>query len=45
MNGTFCRETLKEALEYWQPDIFNTDQWSQYTSKKFTNILKKKYSD
>ncbi len=33
--------TLNEALSlYPKPDIFNTDQGSQYTSIEFTNILK-----
>ncbi len=41
MDKTFCIETLNEALSlYPKPDIFNTDQGSQYTSIEFTNILK-----
>lgn len=35
----FCIEWLKEALEKYKPEIFNSDQWSQFTSIKFTNIL------
>jgi len=39
----FCIEVLNEALEkYGQPEIFNTDQGSQYTSEEFTGILKSK---
>jgi putative transposase len=34
-------ETLKEALEQGKPEIFNTDQGSQFTSPQFTEILKK----
>ncbi len=34
-------EVLKEALKkHGKPEIFNTDQGSQFTSKKFIDILK-----
>ncbi|MBN4054303.1 IS3 family transposase [Nitrospira defluvii] len=37
----FCIEALNEALEkHGRPEIFNTDQGSQYTSDEFTGILK-----
>lgn len=37
----FCIDALKEALhKYGKPDIFNTDQGSQYTSEEFTGVLK-----
>ena len=37
----FCVEALEEALaRYGKPEIFNTDQGSQFTSPEFTNILK-----
>ena len=37
----FCVQALKEAIDrYGIPDIFNTDQGSQFTSFQFTNILK-----
>ena len=37
----FCVEALQEALSrYGQPDIFNTDQGSQFTSEDFTDTLK-----
>jgi len=39
MDVWFCTECLKEALEISKPEIFNTDQWSQFTSEKFTSIL------
>ena len=35
----FCIEALEEALEKGNPDIFNTDQGSQFTSNDFTGIL------
>jgi putative transposase len=36
----FCTEALEEALtRYGKPDIFNTDQGSQFTSMAFTGIL------
>ena len=36
----FCVEALKEALEYGSPDIFNTDQGSQFTSEEFIRVLR-----
>ena len=37
----FCKEALESALKKWgKPEIFNTDQGSQFTSKTFTQILK-----
>jgi len=35
----FCLEALDEALAVKQPDIFNTDQGSQFTSTTFTDRL------
>lgn len=35
----FCSSTLLESLQTEQPDIFNTDQGSQFTSNEFTSIL------
>jgi len=41
MDTGFCIEALEEALEiYGAPEIFNTDQGSQFTSIGFTNVLK-----
>ena len=37
----FCVEALEEALEYGTPEIFNTDQGSQFTSDEFITVLKK----
>jgi putative transposase len=40
MDTRFCVEALNEALEkYGTPEIFNTDQGSQFTSTEFTGIL------
>jgi putative transposase len=37
----FCIEALEEALgKYGKPEIFNSDQGSQFTSPRFTRILK-----
>ena len=42
MDAGFCVEALNEALStYGKPDIFNTDQGSQFTSFDFTGVLKK----
>jgi putative transposase len=41
MDARFCIEALNEALaEYGKPEIFNTDQGSQFTSLDFTGELK-----
>jgi putative transposase len=40
MDVKFCCNALEEALEkYGKPEIFNSDQGSQFTSKDFTQIL------
>jgi len=40
MDSDFCVEALKEALDrYGCPEIFNTDQGSQFTSDDFTSVL------
>jgi len=36
----FCIEALEEALKKGKPEIFNTDQGSQFTSEDFTALLK-----
>lgn len=42
MEADFCVDALEEALErYGKPDIFNTDQGSQFTSEAFTEALNK----
>ncbi len=41
LDRSFCIDALKEALsKYGRPEIFNTDQGSQYTSDEFTGILR-----
>lgn len=41
LDTEFCVQALKEAISlYGVPEIFNTDQGSQYTSLSFTNVLK-----
>jgi putative transposase len=40
MEADFCVETLEEALaRYDRPQIFNSDQGSQFTSVPFTDVL------
>lgn len=40
MDVNFCCNALQEALKkYGKPEIFNSDQGSQFTSKDFTQIL------
>jgi putative transposase len=40
LDADFCVSALEEALlKYGIPDIFNTDQGSQFTSFAFTNVL------
>ena len=40
MDAGFCVEALKDALaRYGTPEIFNTDQGSQFTSTDFTDVL------
>ena len=41
LDVSFCSEALEEAImKYGIPEIFNTDQGSQFTSEAFTGILK-----
>jgi len=39
MEADFCIETLHKALEGGKPEIFNSDQGSQFTSTGFTGAL------
>ena len=40
LDASFCVEALHEALEhYGPPEIFNSDQGSQFTSGDFTDVL------
>ena len=40
MEAAFCVETLEDALSrHGKPEIFNTDQGSQFTGAAFTGVL------
>ena len=40
MEAAFCVETLEDAMaRHGKPDIFNTDQGSQFTGAAFTGVL------
>jgi putative transposase len=39
LEGTFCQTALDTALQHGQPEIFNTDQGSQFTAQAFTGRL------
>lgn len=39
MEAGFCAAALREALQKGRPEIFNTDQGSQFTSEEFTSVL------
>jgi putative transposase len=41
LDVAFCCEALELALKRAKPEIFNTDQGSQFTSLDFTGILKR----
>ena len=44
LEAAFCVETLEDALaRYGKPDIFNTDQGSQFTGAAFTGALIKNW--
>ena len=40
LENTFCVGALQDALLIVTPEIFNTDQGSQFTSEEFLNVLK-----
>lgn len=39
LEGYFCLEALEEALSVSRPEIFNTDQGVQFTTRRFTDVL------
>lgn len=42
LTADFCVAALNEAiLRYGKPEVFNSDQGSQFTSEEFTGVLKK----
>ncbi len=42
MENNFCMSALGRALHVGHPEIFNSDQGSQFTSNAFTGILKER---
>jgi putative transposase len=40
LDSSFCVEALEDALNQGRPEIFNTDQGSQFTSDEFTDVLR-----
>ena len=42
MESEFCVSALNRSLQVAKPEIFNTDQGSQFTSNVFTGILKER---
>ena len=41
LDTVFCLEAVQEAIDhYGTPEIFNTDQGSQFTSAAFTDLMK-----
>jgi transposase InsO family protein len=42
LTADFCVEALEEAIaRYREPEIFNTDQGSQFTAADFAGVLKR----
>jgi putative transposase len=41
LESDFCLEALQEALQQGKPEIFNTDQGSQFTSGEFISLLER----
>jgi len=39
LDGIFCIDSLQQALLFGRPEIFNSDQGSQFTATAFTEIL------
>ena len=39
LSADFCLEALAEAMRKGRPEVFNTDQGSQFTSLEFTQVL------
>jgi putative transposase len=39
LDTSFCVEAVEEALSKGRPEIFNTDQGSQFTDQDFTSVL------
>ena len=46
LDTSFCLSALDRALKYGRPEIFNTDQGAQFTSKDFTRAVgSRKHTD
>ena len=42
LEAAFCKDALEEAIaNFGKPEIFNTDQGSQFTSEEFTGVLQR----
>jgi putative transposase len=42
MDASFCVDCLEDALRHYaKPEVFNSDQGSQFTSDAFTSVLKR----
>lgn len=41
LDTDFCLEAVEEALKQGVPEVFNTDQGCQFTSREFTGVLKR----
>ena len=39
LEAGFCHDGLTEALARGRPEVFNTDQGSQFSSREFTQVL------
>ena len=39
MDMSFCHKALEDAFPFGKPEIFNTDQGSQFTSPEYTQRL------
>ena len=39
LSGAFCLEALEDALADGRPEVFNSDQGSQFTASAFTTRL------
>ena len=39
LEAGFCIEALSEGMDRGRPEVFNTDQGSQFTSQEFTQVL------
>ncbi len=40
LDGWFCRSALQAAFRWGQPEIFNSDQGSQFTAREYLQLLK-----